>query len=167
VVTPLPYESLARLRAAPYAYAEVGATRGVHPDGYRTFTVARRIGLDLAEAAERLLSWQVQERAGLTVRASSPRAAAGEVVEMRLRGLRVPCRVVYVVEEAHRAGFAYGTLAGHPECGEELFLLEESAGAVTFTVSAFSRPASALARLAGPIARRAQDVMTRRYLGAL
>jgi uncharacterized protein (UPF0548 family) len=31
----------------------------------------------------------------------------------------VPCRVVYVVDEPRRAGFAYGTLPGHPEIGGE------------------------------------------------
>ncbi|HEV8560641.1 MAG TPA: DUF1990 family protein [Actinophytocola sp.] len=43
-----------------------------------------------------------------------------------------PGRVVHVVEEEHRRGFAYGTLPGHPECGEEAFLLERHAdGTVT------------------------------------
>ena len=36
---------------------------------------------------------------------------------------RRPCRVVYVVDEPDRRGFAYGTLPGHPESGEELFLV--------------------------------------------
>lgn len=37
--------------------------------------------------------------------------------------LRAPCRVVYTVTESRRRGFAYGTLPGHPECGEEAFVI--------------------------------------------
>ena len=33
-------------------------------------------------------------------------------------------RIVYVVDEPRRFGFAYGTLPGHVESGEERFLLE-------------------------------------------
>lgn len=45
---------------------------------------------------------------------------------VRCLGIRVlaSCRVVYLLEEAGeicRSGFAYGTLDGHPECGEERF----------------------------------------------
>jgi uncharacterized protein (UPF0548 family) len=53
---------------------------------------------------------------------------------------------VYVVSETGRSGLAYGTLPRHPESGEEAFLLEQQDdGTVTFTVTAFSRPATALA----------------------
>jgi uncharacterized protein (UPF0548 family) len=75
---------------------------------------------------------------------------------------------VYVIDEPRRRGFAYGTLPGHPECGEEAFLLERhDDGRVTFTIIAFSRPAHALAKLAGPLVRRIQDAITGRYLRAL
>ena len=84
-----------------------------------------------------------------------------------LPALGIPCRVVYVINEPDRVGFAYGTLPGHPECGEELFLLErDDAGRVTFTVSAFSKPATLLARAGGRLTRWAQDQMTNRYLRA-
>jgi uncharacterized protein (UPF0548 family) len=162
----------AELRAAPFTYPEVGATPEPQP-GYlnltRTGTVASG---DLDAAAEALLTWQVQERAGLAVAASSRRATADTVVELRLGagpvGLRIPCRIVYVVDEADRRGFAYGTLPGHPETGEELFLLERHVdGSVTFTVTAFSRPATFLARAGGPLTRAGQRRMTDRYLRAL
>src|SRR3712207_7231330 len=59
-------------------------------------------------------------------------------------------RVVYTVEEPDRAGFAYGTLPGHPERGEELFLLDRAPdGQLRLTISAFSRPATWLARAGG------------------
>ena len=50
----------------------------------------------------------------------------GDVARMRMAfwPRRIPARVVYVVDEPARRGFAYGTLHGHPESGEEAFLVE-------------------------------------------
>ncbi len=80
----------------------------------------------------------------------------------------IPCRVVAVVDEARRRGFSYGTLPGHPESGEEQFVLEQrDDGRIDFTITAFSRPATLLARLAGPAGRAGQRLMTQRYLDAL
>ena len=76
--------------------------------------------------------------------------------------------MVYVVDEPDRAGFAYGTLPGHPESGEELFAVElRTDGSVVATIYAFSRPARWYTRLGGPVARLAQRLMTRRYLAAM
>ena len=64
----------------------------------------------------------------------------------RRLAVSAPVRVVYVVDEPRRRGFAYGTLPGHPESGEEAFVVElQEDDEVTFTVTAFSRPASTLA----------------------
>ncbi len=173
VVTLLPEKSMADLLAAPYTYAEVGATATALPPGYAHLRRTRVIhGVEFDSAVERLMTWQVQERAGLFVAASSVRAAPGTVVEMRLGperfGIRIPCRVVYVISEPVRAGFAYGTLPGHPEAGEELFTVRrETDRTVTFTVAAFSNPATVLTRAAGPVARLLQVAMTSRYLTAI
>jgi uncharacterized protein (UPF0548 family) len=79
-----------------------------------------------------------------------------------------PCRVVYVIEEADRAGFAYGTLPGHPECGEAAFAVTRDAtGTVVFRVWSFSRTVDPLARLGSPVARLIQKRVTRQYLEAL
>jgi uncharacterized protein (UPF0548 family) len=79
-----------------------------------------------------------------------------------------PCRVVYVIEEVDRFGFAYGTLPGHPEQGEESFVVERSEdGVVRFAVTAFSRPQELLVRLAGPIPRLIQKRATGAYLRAM
>lgn len=175
----------AALRAAPFSYPEVGATATGLPDGYHHLsrTVTLMPGeASLRRAADALLSWQVQSRAGSTVAAAPPepaptgaglpRVQAGTVVEMKLGlgplSVRAPARVVYVVDEPRRIGFAYGTLRGHPEIGEESFVLDmHDDDSVTFTVSAFSRPGTLLTRLGGPIARQVQKFMTTRYLRAL
>lgn len=158
------------LRAAPLTYERAGTTTAATADFARFSRTAALRRTDLDGTAADLLGWRVHERAGLVVRASGP-AAEGVVVEMRLGAgpvaVRIPCRVVAVVDEPDRRGFSYGTLPGHPECGEEQFLLERDAdGSLRFTVSAFSRPATLLARAGGPLTAVVQRVMTGRYLAA-
>lgn len=170
VVHLLSSASVATLRAAPLTYPEVGATAHESlPDGYRTIERSRRLPghADFDRAADDLLHWRVQQRAGLRVRASSLATEPDTVVILGLLGFKAPCRVVYVVTEADRRGFAYGTLPGHPEQGEESFILERDGDGIRFTVRAFSQPATRLAAAAGPLGRRVQDVATGRYLRAL
>ena len=53
-----------------------------------------------------------------------------------------PCRIVWVVDEPDAFGFGYGTLQGHPEEGEESFVVRGGPGGARFEVTALSRPAS-------------------------
>ncbi|CAN5183908.1 DUF1990 domain-containing protein [soil metagenome] len=79
-----------------------------------------------------------------------------------------PARVVYVVNEVNRRGFAYGTLPGHPESGEESFIVEQTEdGSVWLEISAFSRPANVLWWLVYPVLRFTQAYYTRRYFESL
>lgn len=79
-----------------------------------------------------------------------------------------PVRVVYVVDEPTRKGFAYGTLGGHPENGEEAWILDRASdGSVWLTIRAFSRPATVWWWLVYPVLRIAQATYTRRYERAL
>ena len=81
---------------------------------------------------------------------------------------RSPVRVVYLVDEPKRKGFAYGTLAGHPETGEEAFVVElKEDGSVWLTVRAFSRPSTRFWWAMSPVLRVMQEIYTRRYLRAL
>jgi uncharacterized protein (UPF0548 family) len=93
-------------------------------------------------------------------------------VQMHLRlgplAFHAPCVVVWVERTANHCGFAYGTLPGHPESGEERFELHLMAsGEVMFRIVAFSAPARWFTRLGGPVARLVQARMTRRYLDAI
>jgi uncharacterized protein (UPF0548 family) len=73
------------------------------------------------------------------------------------------CRIVYVVEDVDETkkrstfGFAYGTLPGHAEVGEERFTVElnHDDDSVWYDIVAVSRPGS-LARLGYPYSRRLQ-----------
>ncbi len=79
-----------------------------------------------------------------------------------------PVRVIYVVDDPACKGFAYGTLPGHPERGEEAFLIEqEEDGSVWLTVKAFSRPAGFGWWLVSPLRRIVQARITARYLRSL
>ena len=160
---------------AVLSYAEVGATSGQLPGGYRHVQRTQDLGVGVVRfhaAARRLLTWEMHRRAGLTVQATNPRAVQGAVVLLgvgvgRLR-LRAPCRVVLVLDEPRRQGFAYGTLPGHPETGEELFTVTiDHADRVRLHLTAFSRPATWWAHLGGPVTRRVQDRITDRYVAAL
>ena len=84
---------------------------------------------------------------------------------LRCCAIAAPCRIVGVIDEPNRWGFAYGTLPGHPEQGEESFHVRRTAGGeVSFEIVAFSRPAALLARLGSPVARIVQARVTRAYL---
>ena len=63
----------------------------------------------------------------------------------------------------HDGGFAYGTLPGHPENGEEAFVVSMSPDQVVrFEIQAFSRPGGPLVRLVGPIGRGMPEGWNRR-----
>jgi uncharacterized protein (UPF0548 family) len=78
-----------------------------------------------------------------------------------------PCRIVAVFKEPDAFGFAYGTLPGHPERGEESFVVERRGTSTYFAIRAFSKPIDPLARLSGPLGRAVQRSVTRRYITAL
>jgi uncharacterized protein (UPF0548 family) len=72
-------------------------------------------------------------------------------------------RILYVIDEPTRFGFAYGTTPLHVESGEERFLVElyPVSSAVFYDVLAISRPAHWLARLAYPFTRSQQHRFAR------
>jgi uncharacterized protein (UPF0548 family) len=89
----------------------------------------------------------------------------GEVVAVMGRAIGLwwlnSCRIVYVVDDSGpicRFGFAYGTLPGHVESGEERFLLEwdRDSDDVWYDIFAFSRPNHILTRRGYPLVRRYQ-----------
>lgn len=178
-------EDLAGLR---FGYDAVGSTRyDETPQGYHRLEYRARIGAGsevFARAGQALLNWRMHRAAGLPMTATDTpptigtntlgRLGAGMLIG-RLRtlsplgtlGLPVPCRVVWTVDEPDRIGFAYGTLDGHPEAGEESFVVTREPDGIYFTVRAYSRPAVWYARLGGPATRKAQHYAARRYANAL
>ena len=144
------------------------------PDGYRhdRYEASLGAGADVFDrAAAALLAWQAQAGAGVEVFPGGSQVTEGATVVLLLRaGLwaPAPCRVVYVIAEPGKTGFAYGTLPGHPECGEAAFtLIRDGDDRVRFVVRSFSRRVDPLARLGAPLARLVQTRVARRYIDAL
>jgi uncharacterized protein (UPF0548 family) len=163
---------LAKLADMPFTYAEIGATAGDLPDGYHHLSESAIIGRGRARfntAAAAVMRWGMLRGAGARVTANTDVAEVGSVVIVGLGPIRAPCRVVYVVDDQDRRGYAYGTLRGHPESGEELFSVryDPSTEAVYAEVKAFSRHGTWWSRAAGPVTSLVQRVMTQRYLRAL
>ncbi|MER5518221.1 DUF1990 domain-containing protein [Streptomyces sp. NPDC048254] len=153
-----------------FTYEAVGATRedlAACPPGFHPLHVRTRIGEGAEvfhKSAEAVLTWELHRALGVGIEASADRAAPGVDVTVTLAGLiKAPCRVVWTAEESRRAGWAYGTLTGHPECGEEAFLVTRTGdGTVWLTVAAFSKAAKWYARAGGAATRGLQHAYARR-----
>ncbi|MBE1546431.1 uncharacterized protein (UPF0548 family) [Mycobacterium sp. OAS707] len=163
---------LSDLAALPLTYSEVGATAGHLPAGYHHVQKSAVIGRGrprFEEAADKGMRWGMLRGAGLRVEATSDVVTVGAEVIVHLGPVRAPCRVVYVVDEADRRGFAYGTLPGHAESGEERFMVryDPATEDVYAEVVAFSRHGTWWSRLGAPVTSVIQRVVTDRYLRAL
>jgi uncharacterized protein (UPF0548 family) len=159
-----------------FTYAEVGATDGGQlPYGYNHLCHRAVVGHGeeaLRAAGEAVVTFAMHRASGVQVAAEAGRAAPGVAVTSSVGvgplRLSAPCAVVWTVDEADRIGFAYGTLPGHPECGEEAFVVERGeGGAVWLTVTAFSRPARWYTRAAGPLVPLLQRAYARRCASTL
>lgn len=148
----------------------------LHPgDAVDELDVRRQLGVgDVAftTATERLACWATHRSMFVTVTSDGRSDELGATV---LLGVGIApvrwwmgCRVVEVVSEQCRAGFAYATLPGHPVRGVERFTVTLGGhGVVTGRVQAWSQPADRALALAGPLARREQNVAAAQYLRRL
>lgn len=153
-----------------FTYAEVGATRHEPlPPRYNHLHYRTELGRDdFPAAAAAILSFGMHRGTGAKIRASAERAAPGVRLSVGLGPVSVPCEVVYALDEKDRAGFGYGTLAGHVASGEEAFLVTRDAqGRVWFSVTAFSRPVRWPMIVAGPAAVLGQRFYARACGAAL
>ncbi len=202
----------------PVTYGSIGGTQASDllqypPKGFRPIIRRVRIGHGQARwehAWLETMSWGVQKRSGIKVRAleapaevtagtyvpvsfdddgtpvrPASRSEAGEdvfapdgtsllrpgdtaLMRVPLWPPAVPVRVVYVIDEPLRKGFGYGTLPGHPETGEEAFIVEyRDDDSVWLTIRAVSRPSSWIFWVGYPIVRLMQAIYTSRYERAL
>jgi uncharacterized protein (UPF0548 family) len=164
---------MARQRVAPLTYTEVGASfDDALPSGYHHVRDGGVLGRgDLAWERSRaaIRAWAAHRGAGMTIVPEDAPIVEGTTVAVltSLGPLHVvaSCRIVRVVDDTDRFGFAYGTLPAHPEEGEERFVVTRDAdGTVRFEVVAFSRPHDLLTKLGGPVPRRIQARATQQYL---
>jgi uncharacterized protein (UPF0548 family) len=157
---------LAAQSRGPFSYAEVGGTRGARaPAGYNVDHNRVLVGRGEAcfdRAAAALRAWHMFELGWCRVSPPGAPVEAGMTVAVVINHFGFwslnACRIVYVLEEPHVYGFAYGTLRGHGEVGEERFSVEwnRDDGSVSYDIYAFSRPGHPLARLGYPLSRMLQ-----------
>lgn len=163
----------------PFSYQAVGATAEQPPAGFAVDRLRIKLGEGEAvfQAAKTALRHWEHFRLGWAEAWPADTALRpGEVVAVLGRAMGLwwlnACRVVYVVDETGpitRFGFAYGTLPGHAECGEERFLLEwhRADNSVWYDILAFSKPNHVLARLGHPAVRRLQERFRRDSAAAM
>jgi uncharacterized protein (UPF0548 family) len=159
----------------PLNYAAVGATGTTPPPGFtvdRTRVQLGRGDAAFAAAKAALDRWEQFRLGWVDPWPGDTPLRSGEVVAVRARVCGIwwlnACRIVYAVDEPRRYGFAYGTLPGHAESGEERFLVEQAEeGGVWYDIVAFSRPNSLLAWLGYPLTRRTQKRFARESAAAM
>jgi len=117
--------------------------------------------MDFQKAKIAIENWQMFPKSWTRIAPPNAPIQVGTTVAMNawFAGMwwRNACRIVYVIDEPHRFGFAYGTLPGHIESGEELFVVsKDELGYIWYEIKAFSRPRHWIAKLAYPLVRRLQ-----------
>lgn len=167
---------LASARAGMPTYDHVGATLGARrwssPE-VRKFSADVGRGPAAFEAAKDALSaWVPHAAIGAHVEPDWPTVEAGTTVLVVLRRgplyVVAPNRVVGLVEEPRRFAFAFGTLPGHPERGEESFTIEHlEDDTVRATIRVHAKPGTVPARAVAPVVKRLQTAATHRYLQAI
>lgn len=156
---------LAQQQKLPFTYSQHSASQNKEQvpgfdNDYQRVTIGKgRADFERAKLAVR--SWQMFPNSWTRILPENAPIEPGTTVAMyaHLFGFwwRNACRVLYTIEQPDRFGFAYGTLPGHVECGEELFLVGiDPDGAVWYELRAFSRPRHWSARLAYPLVRYLQ-----------
>ncbi|MCE9547818.1 MAG: DUF1990 domain-containing protein [Planctomycetia bacterium] len=156
-------EVLNSQRSLGLTYADVGATAGAPPAGFNVDRTRIKLGQGepaFAAAKRALRQWKHFQLGWLEACPTDTPIQKHEVIAVVacFFGWWVNCcRIVYVIDESRRFGFAYGTLPDHAESGEERFLIEiDPQGNVWYDILAFSRPRHLLVRLGTPYARRMQ-----------
>ncbi|AOT03348.1 DUF1990 family protein [Arthrobacter sp. U41] len=167
-----------RIAGGELNYSGIGSTESGPPPADADCLVTHAyVGEGMAayrRVAQGMLTWQLQKRAGLTVRAESDVVVPGTRVVSGFGvgpfRINAPCEVVWVRRPVpgdvpQSAGFGYGTLPGHPVRGEEAFEVSiDASGRVTLRITAFGVPSNWLYAAGGALTKRARGHITSRYI---
>jgi len=167
---------LAAARAAAPTYDHVGSTL----DPERWAAPAMRVGhrtvgrgpAAFEAARQALRTWVPQLGIGATVEPAGEPVVTGATVLIVLRRgplhVVAPDRIVGVIDEPRRFGYAYGSLPGHPERGEESFVVEHlDDDTVLATIRVQAGPGTLPAHLVAPLVRAVQHAALDGYLSAI
>ena len=150
------------------SYSEVGASRLGSPAGYPLNHYRCQLGTGsetFVRAVEGLRKWGMYELDWTKLYWPDTPIVEGATVAILAHHFGFwslnPCRIIYVFEEEgmiQRNGFAFGTLPGHAEQGEERFMVEwdRISDSVWYDLFSFARPHQTLAKLGSPLARLIQ-----------
>ncbi|HYJ45416.1 MAG TPA: DUF1990 domain-containing protein [Pyrinomonadaceae bacterium] len=152
------------------SYPEVGATRSSRlPAGYPINHYRGKLGAGgemFERAVASMRAWEMYSLDWTKLCWPDTPVREGEVVGVLAHHLGLwslnACRIIYTLEEergdSRRTGFAFGTLPGHVEEGEERFTVElkGESGEVSYELFAFARPKPLVAKIAYPIVRALQ-----------
>lgn len=172
-------ERIARFRAEQstleFSYSSPGSTRGAAPSEMNRDRHSIRLGIGdeaWSRACNSIRAWRMFDLGWVELHDASAPIEVGTTVAVLIRSLGLwslnAARIVYVVDEPARFGFAYGTLPDHAESGEESFLVtRDPAGSVSYEITADSRPNQLAAKIAYPWVRTLQKRFARCSLQAM
>jgi len=161
-------------RKASFNYVEVGQSLGPTPVGYAANHGRIMLGhgeTAFNKAVEALRNWKMFDLGWVSVCWPDAPIEVGTTVAVLARHFGFwslhPARIVFLVDDddgrARRSGFAYGTLQGHGEKGEETFIIEwhYNDDSVWYDLRSFSRAGQLLTTLGHPVARMLQKRFAR------
>jgi uncharacterized protein (UPF0548 family) len=159
---------ISQLSKSSYSYFDIGATASIIPHSYTVDHNRIRLGSGAAiwsRAVEAIKSWEMFSTGWTQLCWPDTPVREGADVAILIRHFGFyslnGARIVYLVDDdgpVKRFGFAYGTLVGHADSGEERFMVEwnQQDDSVWYDLLAFSRPSHLLSRLGFPLARSLQ-----------
>jgi uncharacterized protein (UPF0548 family) len=173
------HQFLVKQKGLNFTYSAIGATATNPPAGYVVDHTRINLGDGekvFEEAKSAIRHWQHFQLGWVDVSPTNTTIQKGEVIAVMGHVLGLwwlnACRIVYVVDEVGpvtRFGFAYGTLPGHAESGEERFQIEwdRSTNEVCYDILAFSRPNYFVTKLGYPLVRCFQKQFARDSAAAM
>ncbi len=147
-----------------YNYQELNGTKSESVEGYDNDHNKILLGqgeLVWNKAKAAISSWQQFPQPWTKIYNNTTPLEEGNIVTVLFKLFGIwwlnPAKIVYAFDEENRFGFAYGTLHGHVEKGEECFWIDrDESGDIFYHIKAFSKPMFWGAKLIYPIARRYQ-----------
>ena len=159
-----------------FSYPEIGSSQTSPPPGYNIDHNRIQLGSghDAFQAARQgIREWKMFAFPWIDLCRPDTPIEVGQTVAILARHFGFyslnASRIVYVIDEHDRYGFAYGTLTEHGEIGEERFSVEyhTGTGEVWYDLFAFSRPGHILAKLGYPLSRYLQHEFAKESLQAM
>jgi len=158
---------LNKLQQMPFSYTEIGQTQNETDSILTNYTIDYNFiclgkGDEVWKRANIALSqWKHFPPSFTKIYPHKTAIAKGNIVVVMIKILglwwRNSAKIVYIINESNRFGFAYGTLTEHAEQGEEAFWISrDSTDKITYHIKAFSKPRHWAAKLFYPITRKYQ-----------